>query len=74
MMQNIFVSTTETFKAFLWLSGKESACQCRICGFDPWLGKIQGWQSTPVFLPGKSQRRRSLVGYNTWGCKESGMS
>ena len=25
------------------------------------------WQPTPVFLPGKSQRRRSLVGYHLWG-------
>ena len=23
-----------------WLSGKESACQCRRCGFDLWVGKI----------------------------------
>ena len=23
-----------------WLSGKESGCQCRRCGFDPWSGKI----------------------------------
>ena len=23
-----------------WLSHKESACQCRSCGFDPWVGKI----------------------------------
>ena len=23
-----------------WLSGKESACQCRRHGFDPWSGKI----------------------------------
>ena len=23
-----------------WLSGKESACQCRRRGFDPWVGKI----------------------------------
>ena len=28
-------------------------------------------QHTPVFLPGKSQGQRSLVGYSTWGCKES---
>ena len=27
------------------------------------------WQSTPVFLPGKSQGQRSLVGYNPWDCK-----
>ena len=25
-----------------WLSGKESTCQCRRCGFDPWVGKIPG--------------------------------
>ena len=29
------------------------------------------WQPTPVFLPGKSQRRRSLVGCHLWGCTES---
>ena len=23
-----------------WLSGKESTCQCRRHGFDPWSGKI----------------------------------
>ena len=30
-----------------WLSGKESACQCRRCGFDPWVRKIswrREWQ------------------------------
>ena len=42
-----------------WLSGKESACQCRRywrCGFDPWVGKSpwrRKWQPIPVFLPGK---------------------
>ena len=29
------------------------------------------WQPTPVFLPGKSHGQRSLVGYNSWGLKES---
>ena len=29
------------------------------------------WQSTPVFLPGESHGRRSLVGYSPWGRKES---
>ena len=24
----------------IWLSGKESTCQCRRCRFDPWVGKI----------------------------------
>ena len=28
------------------------------------------WQPTPVFLPGKSQVRGSLVGYHLWGCTE----
>ena len=55
-----------------WLSGKESACQGRRCGFDPWVGKIpwrRKWQPTPVFLPGKSHRQRSLSGYCPWGDK-----
>ena len=29
------------------------------------------WQPTPVLLPRKSHRRRSLVGYSPWGHKES---
>ena len=29
------------------------------------------WQPTPVFLPGKSQGRWSLVGCHLWGCTES---
>ena len=40
-----------------WLRGKESACQCRRHGFDPWVRKIpwgSKWQPTPVFLPGNS--------------------
>jgi len=32
------------------------------------------WQTTPVFLPGKFYRQRSLVGYSPWGCEISGMS
>ena len=42
---------------FLWLSDKESICQCRRPGFNPWMGKIpwrSKWQPTLVFLPGKS--------------------
>ena len=40
--------------------GEESAYQCRrhkTIKFDPWVGKIprkRKWQSTPIFLPGKS--------------------
>ena len=43
-------------------------------GFDPWVGKIpwrRAWQPTPVFLPGESYRRRSLVGYSPERRKES---
>ena len=39
-----------------------------------WVGKIpwrRKWQPTPVFLPGKSHGRQSLVGYCPWGRKES---
>ena len=32
------------------------------------------WQPTPVFLPGESQGRRSLVGCCLWGCTESNMT
>ena len=58
-----------------WLSNKESTCQCRRLRFNPWVGKIpwrRKWQPTPVFLPGKSQGQRNLVGYNLWGHKRSG--
>ena len=40
------------------------------CGSDPWHGKIpwrRKWQPTPVFLPEKLHRQRSLVGYSPWG-------
>ena len=32
------------------------------------------WHSTPVLLPGKSHRRRSLVGCSPWGHEESDMT
>ena len=32
-----------------WFSGKESACQCRRCQFDPWVGVVRagGWGRSP---------------------------
>ena len=60
-----------------WCSGKESVCQCKRCKrcwFDPWVGKMpwsRKWQPTPLFLPGKFHKQRSLVGYSTRGCKAS---
>ena len=50
-----------------WLRGKDSACQCRRCGFDPWVRTIpwrRAWQPTPVFLLGEFHEKRSLVGYS----------
>ena len=58
-----------------WLSGKESACQCKRCEFNscvkkmPWKKK---WQPSSVFLSGKSHGKRSLVGHSPWGCKRVG--
>ena len=70
MYSNVYVGLPR------WLSGKESACQCRRHkrhGFDPWVRKIpwsRKWQPTPVFLPGKVHGPRSLVGYSSWDCRE----
>ena len=53
--------------------GKESACNAGNLGLisgsgkNPWVGKIpwrRKWQPTPVFLPGESHGKRSLVGYS----------
>ena len=58
-----------------WFNSKESTCQCGKHMFSPWVGKIPGrrkWQLTPVFLPGKSHRQRSLVGYIAWDYKRMG--
>ena len=71
-----FTAPTVTVTAWIplrWPSGKESACQCRRCGFSPWIGKIlwrRKLQPTPVFLPWKSHGQRSLVGYRPWSHKE----
>ena len=58
-----------------WLRGYSVCLQCRRLGFDSWVGKIpwrRKWQPTPVFLPGESHGRRSLVGYSPQGRKELG--
>ena len=53
-----------------WLSGKESACQCRRHkrhGLDAWVRKIpwrRAWQPIPIFLPGESHGQRSLASYS----------
>ena len=43
-------------------------------GFDPRVRKIpwsRKWQLTPVLLSGESHGQRNLVGYSSWGQKES---
>ena len=58
-----------------WLSSKESTCQFRRHGFDPWVGKIpckKKWQPTPVFWPRKFYGQRTLTGYSPWNCKGVG--
>ena len=67
-------SLTETWGVPGGPDDKESACQGRRHGFDPWVGKVPGrraWQFTPVFLPGESHGQRSLAGCSPWGRKES---
>ena len=54
-----------------WLSGKESACQCKRHGSTSGSGRSprRKWQLTPVFLPGEFHGQRSLTGYSPWGHK-----
>ena len=48
--------------------GHDSVTSLSLFTFMHWRGK---WQPTPVFLPGESQGRRSLVGCHLWGHAES---
>ena len=53
-----------------WLSGKESTCQYRRCGFNPWVMKIpwrRKWQPTQVFLPGEFHRQKEPGGLQSMG-------
>jgi len=60
----------------VWLSGKESACQCwrhKKYGFNPCVRKMsqsRKWQPAPIFLPEKFHGQRNLVGYSPWSHKE----
>ena len=62
----------------LWWLRPQSVClQCGRHWFDPWVRKIlwrRKCQPTPVLLPGKSRGWRSVVGYSSWGRKESDMT
>ena len=53
-----------------WLSGKETAFQCRRHRSDPWVRKIpwrREWLSTPVFLPAKSHGQKEPGGLHSMG-------
>ena len=70
---NTLLNTSEGLPR--WLSGKESSCQRRRHRFNLWVRKIpwrRKWQTTPVFLHGKSHRQRSLAGYTPWGHRRVG--
>ena len=61
-------------KGFLGDSdGKESICNAKDLGSIPVLGRSPGeGDGNPlVFLPGEFHGQSSLVGYSSWGCKES---
>ena len=51
--------------------GQDSATPLSLFTLLHWRRK---WQPTPVFLPGESQRRQSLVGCRLWGRTESDMT
>ena len=47
--------------------GHDQATSLSLFTFMHWRRK---WQPTPVFLPGESQGRGSLVGFRLWGRTE----
>ena len=51
--------------------GHDSATSLSLFTFIHWRRK---WQLTPVFLPGESQGRGSLMGCHLWGHIESDMT
>ena len=54
-----------------WRVGRDWATSLSLFTFMHWRRK---WQPTPVFLPGESQGRGSLVGCCRWGHTESDMT
>ena len=53
------------FKLPWWFNDEELACQCRRCGFNPWVRTVpwkREWQPTPGFLPGESHGQKEPGG------------
>ena len=66
----IFEAPSQSVRTSLVVQEQRVCLQCRshrTCGFALWFRKIpwrREWQPTPVFLPGKSLKQRTLVGYS----------
>ena len=54
-----------------WRVRPDWATLCSLLTFMHWRRK---WQPTPVFLPGNSHGRKSLVGCHLWGHTESDLA
>ena len=72
---HIFISSKGFSRGSVVKNPPANAGDYKRCWFDPWVGKIswrRKWRPTLVFLPGKSHGWRSLMGYSSWGHRESG--
>ena len=75
-MPNLMLDVISVCGLLRWLSGKESPSK-QEAGIQ-----LRGWEdplerkghATPIFLPGKSNGQRSLVGYSPWGGKDLDMT
>ena len=74
-LQDMWYFCNFTVSHFLGGSdGKESACNAGDLGVILGLGRSPGegnGHPDPLFLPGKFHGQRILVGYSSWGRKES---
>ena len=76
----VFTIINIVFELLRWHGDKEFACQCRRhkrCGFYLCVEKIscrKKWQPTPVILPEKLHRQRSLAGHSPLDHEESDMT
>ena len=65
------------YTSFLAQTGKESTCQCKSCGFDPWVEKIPeegNFNPLQYSCLGNPIWQRSLVGNSPRGHKLSDMT
>ena len=81
-MEELVPGKTLSLQTIMMLSGasqvlvvKDPPANARDTGLIPGSGRFprvgNGNPLQPIFLPGKSHRQRSLVGYSPWGRKES---